>query len=87
MHELKRIGIWLGLAAGLALAAPAVAQVPVAPEVTAAFSTYERVTLIVSLVPPTIDAGAGHAAMRQAIRERQQAVIDAIGPDLIVDTR
>lgn len=84
---MKRIGIWLGLAAGLALAAPAVAQVPVAPEVTAAFSTYERVTLIVSLVPPTIDAGAGHAAMRQAIRERQQAVIDAIGPDLIVDTR
>lgn len=70
----------LGLAAGLTLASPAMAEVAVSPAVTAAFATYERVTLIVGLVPPD-------AATPEAIRDRQQAVIDAIGADLLVDTR
>ena len=79
---MKRIGMLLGLAAGLTLTGPtlALAQVPVSPDVTAAFATYQRITLIVSLAAP-------EPATAQAIRDRQQAVIDAIGPDLAVDTR
>ncbi len=74
----------LGLAAGLTTGGPVLAgQIPVSPAITAAFATYQRVTLVVGLVPPAAD-GAGLA---QAIHDRQQAVIDAIGPDILVDTR
>ncbi len=80
---MKHIGMLLGLAAGLTLAGQAaMAQVPVIPEITAALATYDRVTLIVTLAPP-----AATADPRQAIRDRQQALIDAIGPDMAVDTR
>ncbi len=88
----------LGLAAGLTLTGQvltgqALAQVPVSPAITAAFATYDRVTLLVALLPPDpialpgADAATLNAARTLAIRDRQQAVIDAIGPDLAVDTR
>jgi len=94
----KHIGMLLGLAAGLTLtgqtlSGQALAQVPVSPDITAAFATYDRVTLLVGLLPPDpvalpgADAATLNAARTQAIRDRQQAVIDAIGPDLAVDTR
>lgn len=86
---MKRFRILLlGLAAGLTAAGPTLADpVPVSPAITAGLASHDRVTLIVGLVPPDIDPASGDTALRQAIHDRQQAVIDAVGAGILVDTR